>query len=338
MCDYDTIENMVKNASIQTILEIKPIQGADFIEVCRVLGWQTVIKKDQYRIGDKIIFVPIDTVLPLCEWSSFLQDKKDSSKPIIVKTCKMKNTISQGVIFPLNILPEASYEEGQDVSEILGIKHYESPLPQNTEAIGKFPTVYLSITDEDNMKNSLDAYNELKDCGFDIEVTLKIDGTSASYITPVDDNTMVCSRRLSLKDNDNVYWKIGRRYKLIDTFKGLAISGEIYGDGIQKNKLKITGNDLAVFNVKNLIENRIYNPQELTDFCVRENLKKVPTLKVFKSGELPDIDALQEYVNDLKYPNGTPAEGAVFRPRETLYSNSLQKELSLKLINQNYKD
>jgi hypothetical protein len=39
-------------ASVQKILDITPIEGADAIETAHVLGWQVVIKKGEYRIGD----------------------------------------------------------------------------------------------------------------------------------------------------------------------------------------------------------------------------------------------------------------------------------------------
>ena len=42
-----------KLASIQTITQISPIKDADAIEVARVLGWNVVVKKDQFKVGDK---------------------------------------------------------------------------------------------------------------------------------------------------------------------------------------------------------------------------------------------------------------------------------------------
>lgn len=53
-----------KLASIQTILEINPIEGADNIVVATVLGWHCVVKKGEFNVGDKIIYIEVDSILP----------------------------------------------------------------------------------------------------------------------------------------------------------------------------------------------------------------------------------------------------------------------------------
>jgi len=327
----------MKLASIETIVDIQPIPNADRIELCRVLGWQTVIQRGQYKVGDRVIFVPIDTVLPFAEWTEFLRSKDDPTKPIVLKTQKLRGVVSQGVVFPMSILPEGNYEDKQEVSELIGVTKYELPAPVNQDAIGQFPSIYVRITDEDNVKSNPETYDELKNCGCDIEITLKIDGTSSSFIIPIDEDTMVCSRRQILKDGNNVYWKMARQYNLLNAYRGLAIQGEIFGNGIQGNKLGINGIDLAIFNVKDLATNNLYSPNDLTEFCKVAGLKKVPIVKIIRSVDLPSLDELQEFVNTLKYPNGSPAEGIVMRPMEVTFSQTLQKPLSVKLINQKFK-
>lgn len=95
---------IMKLASFETITEILPIEGADKIEIARVQGWQSVIRKGEYKVGDQVIFVPIDTVLTPRPWNEFLWDKKDPSKPIRVKTVKLKGVISSGLIFAIENL------------------------------------------------------------------------------------------------------------------------------------------------------------------------------------------------------------------------------------------
>ncbi|MFA6570783.1 MAG: hypothetical protein WCT77_06045 [Bacteroidota bacterium] len=45
-----------KLATIQVIENIETIKDADAIVVCGVLGWECVIKKDEFNVGDKIIY------------------------------------------------------------------------------------------------------------------------------------------------------------------------------------------------------------------------------------------------------------------------------------------
>ena len=76
----------MKLAEVETITELSPIEGADKIELARVQGWQSVVKKGEYKVGDTIIFVPIDTMLEPQPWNAFLHDKNDPSKPCLLYT------------------------------------------------------------------------------------------------------------------------------------------------------------------------------------------------------------------------------------------------------------
>ena len=74
---------MIKNgerklAYITVIDEIKPIPNADKIELARVGGWQVVVSKaDNYKVGDKVIYIEIDSRVPSDkECFAFLQDRK----------------------------------------------------------------------------------------------------------------------------------------------------------------------------------------------------------------------------------------------------------------------
>ena len=47
---------MRKLVTIQEITDIHPIKDADRIEVAKVLGWNVVVGKGQFSIGDKVVF------------------------------------------------------------------------------------------------------------------------------------------------------------------------------------------------------------------------------------------------------------------------------------------
>jgi len=90
---------MRKLAHVEKIVSIQPIDGADRIEVATVLGWQVVVKKDEFKVGDLCIYIEIDSVLPEIEDFEFLRDKK-----FRIKTQKLRGQISQGLILPLDAL------------------------------------------------------------------------------------------------------------------------------------------------------------------------------------------------------------------------------------------
>ncbi len=55
---------MRKLASIQKIRSLAPIEGADAIETAAVLGWQLVVKKGEFQVGDLCVYCEIDSILP----------------------------------------------------------------------------------------------------------------------------------------------------------------------------------------------------------------------------------------------------------------------------------
>ena len=55
-----------KLATIRRIDEIRPIEGADNIELAIVDGWSVVVAKDQnYFVGELVIYCEIDSFLPI---------------------------------------------------------------------------------------------------------------------------------------------------------------------------------------------------------------------------------------------------------------------------------
>ena len=117
-------------ATIQTITEIRPIPQADAIECVKVLGWQCVVKKsDGFKVGDKIIYVEVDSIMADKPEFDFLRDSKGVIRRL--RTIKLRGQISQGLVLPLSYLPEGNYYIGQDLTEIMGITKWEQDIPAN---------------------------------------------------------------------------------------------------------------------------------------------------------------------------------------------------------------
>lgn len=115
------INNKRALAYIQHVTNIRPIDGADNIEQCNVLGWNLICKKGEFHEGDPCVYIEIDSKVPEREEFEFLR-----AKGFKVKTMKLGkfNCISQGLAMPQSAFKElAGLLEGTDVTDILGIKY-----------------------------------------------------------------------------------------------------------------------------------------------------------------------------------------------------------------------
>lgn len=110
----DTIRKM---ASIQEIEKLLPIENSDFLEVAMMknLGWKVVVKKGQFKPGDKVVYFEIDSAINVKDlpWPlEFLKDKGTkklftgrtpdtsafSEEYVRIKTIKLRGQVSQGLI------------------------------------------------------------------------------------------------------------------------------------------------------------------------------------------------------------------------------------------------
>lgn len=107
-------------AHVEKIVDIQPIPDADKIEVATILGWRVVIAKaDGFQIGDKVVYIEIDSKVPERPEFEFLRDRK-----FRVRTIRLRGQYSQGLIMPMSILGNKDYDEGTDVTKELGITYY----------------------------------------------------------------------------------------------------------------------------------------------------------------------------------------------------------------------
>ena len=148
-----------KLATIQKIREIRPIEGADAIELAIINNWQVVVAKDVgHKVGDFVVYCEIDSFLPIREEFEFLRKssfkKMGDQEGFRLKTIKLRGQISQGLVLPISVLEGSDdaivIEEGVDVSEVLGIVKYDPPIPAQLvgKVKGHFPS-FIRKTDEE---------------------------------------------------------------------------------------------------------------------------------------------------------------------------------------------
>jgi len=121
-------------AHIEKVEWVRPIEGADNIELIGILGWSCIAKKGEFKENDTAVYIEIDSLCPT-------EDKRFeflASKGYKVKTMKLNKfkVISQGLALPITLFPELQNKMiGDDVTKDLKITYY-SPEDRQRKSSG----------------------------------------------------------------------------------------------------------------------------------------------------------------------------------------------------------
>ena len=317
-------------ASIQRIKALDLIENADAIVRATVLGWQLVVKKDEFQVGDLCVYSEIDCLMPDRPEFEFLKPRG-----MRIRTIRLRGQISQGLCSPLSILPENTpITEGGDVTDILGITKYEPPIPANLAGLAKgfFPS-FIPKTDETRvqvLQDLLDKY-----AGELCFVSEKMDGSSVTYFVK-DGEFGVCSRNLELLETeDNSIWKFARVHDIENKLKALgknyALQGEIIGEGIQNNKYKLRGQTVAFFNVFDIDAYKFLDFQDFILMIKNLCLTTTPILETnfVLTNDIPSL--VEKAIGKSVLKNDVHREGIVIRPLVERYDRD--GRVSFKSIN-----
>jgi RNA ligase len=218
-------------ATIQTIKSLDPLPEKDKIVLASFenTGWHVIVGKDDFKVGDKCIYVEADSILPQRPEFEFLRKRcwNEKWQGFRIRNMKMAQTFSEGIAFPQSIIAGntmKSIPDGVDVTEQLGIIKYDPEalaeaklLEQRTKKYGPFMRFMLRIpiikkllypkrkstsfpkwahmSDETRVQVLPYVYEDYK--GVKVYVTEKLDGQSCLF-GMVHREFVVCSRRMRL--------------------------------------------------------------------------------------------------------------------------------------------
>lgn len=340
-----------KLATIQRIIKLENHENADTLEIARVLGWQCIVKKGEFKEGELICYFEIDSLLPELPQFEFLRDKK-----FRIKTIKLRGQFSQGLIMPISVLdgfkfpddtrenPKYEWIEGQEVISLLGVTKYEPYIPPHLsgEVKGSFPG-FIQKSDQARVQILRPLIEKYK--GTKCSISEKIDGSSITFYIKGGDFG-VCSRNLELKETaENSIWKWARKNdvenKLRELKIDIALQGEIVGPGINKNTLNLKYIDIYFYDAFDI---QIFKYYDLNDFkTLVENKLKLKTVPII-SYDFILIDNIDELVKtsigkSKINPEGM-REGIVVRPLKEIYDCTVMEDnngrISFKVVNPEY--
>lgn len=314
-----------KLATIRKIAEVKAIPDADKICAYRVDGWWVVDSVGKYQVDDLVVYAEPDSWVPT-ELAPFLSKGKEPREYEGVKgerlrTVKLRGQLSQGLLLPI---PEDTIKgaghlvaEGLDLTEHLGILKWEKPMNAQLAGMarGNFPAL-VPKTDQERIQNLTRSFAEYQLDSWSI--TEKLDGSSCTFYLDDAGEFHVCSRNLDLKEEAaNSFWKVARKFQIEDIMRrnsilGMAIQGEMIGEGIQGNQYK-TQLDFYVYDMYNTHTGQYILPVQLKAACERLGLKHVPILAEATEIKEQSIQSILDFAEGKSLLNGSNREGVVFK-------------------------
>lgn len=340
---------MRKLASIRRIDSIAPIEGADAIEVAVVGGWKVVVKKNEYAVGDLAVYFEIDSWIPT-ELAPFLSKGKEPRefegvKGERLRTVKLRGQLSQGLLLPVSeetIKGAGSlFKEGLDVTDHLGIKKWEKPMPAQLagQVRGNFPSL-IPKTDQERCQNLVQEIANAIAAGMRFEVTEKMEGSSMTCYL-IDGEFGVCSRNLDLKETEgNSFWATARKEQIEEKMRAVgayteyAIQGELIGPGIQGNIYELKEMEFRVFDVYDIKAGDYLTPEVRRDLIDRMGLKHVPVLAA--NADLYDTLGIKDIDGLLKFAEGKSVMGLIGCEREGLVFKETTGGMTFKAISNKY--
>ncbi|MDR2113895.1 MAG: RNA ligase (ATP) [Bifidobacteriaceae bacterium] len=318
-----------KLATLEQVADLEPIEGADRIELARIRGWEVVVGKGDFQVGDRCVYIEIDSLLDTSRpaFASLAARGKRTDaigrRGHVLKTVKLRGVYSQGIAYPITKFPPQEFPDlpdlsaapiGSDLTAALGVVLWQPPLPVSMAGeLIAFPG-RVPKTDEERLQN-IPQMLAVMDVTW--VATEKIDGTSTTFALD-QDGFAVAGHNWGIAFNpENALWQLAEQYgieaKLRDWAEAaglasVAVQGESYGEKIQGNPLKVRGLHWSAFNV--IAEGRRLPRDQWPDFALELSVPVIADLVVppTVAEALEQANALASLVNPA-----VRAEGIVWR-------------------------
>ena len=328
---------------LTTVLEVKPHPHADRLDIVKVYGWEVIAGRDNYKVGDKVVYVPVDSLLPQdLENKLFPTDSKIKLHKHRIKSIRIRGLVSQGLLINPKEVHMANYPLETNLANALQITKYEPPANEIPSHMGVKTS--KKITNPNFHKyTSLENY-KWYDRSFQegelVYISEKLHGTNfrAGWVKN-EPNTFwkkilnffhalpeyeFCwgSHNVQIQGKlfhkgyygVDIYTKMVKQYDLKNRIpKGYVIYGEIVGDKIQKLYNYGLGPDeheLYVFDVMKDGEYLSYHMYQ--EFCGINRLLQVP---LYYLGPLNRNTILLHRDGDSAIGGQKIREGIVLKPQ-----------------------
>lgn len=343
--------------------KIERHSNADSLSIADVEGYPVIFNhiQNNYRSGDLVVYIPIDSIVPDVEQWAFLEGHRR------IKAKKLRGVFSMGMLAPL---PNPSWKVGQNVQKEMGIVKWEPDGHHSTEVVLDEATIvwnkkplwkklltarfyrrawwkFLKRFEEGEINCSeftnytdiegLRKYSRVLIPGEEVILTEKTHGQSGRFGRMgkkfyVGSHYYFKGRPKWAHDKINNWWQIAIAYNLENILpEGYGFYGEVYGT-VQKGFSYDAPGKLAVrfFDIKNLRTGHYLDYDDFIAMCSDLNL---PVMPVLYRG--PWKEELREMAEGKSTFGPHIREGFVVRPVKERHEPSIGRCI-LKLVGQQY--
>jgi len=252
------------------IAVINPHGNADKLELGKLVGmeFQFCVKKDEYKAGAKVVYFPIDSILPddlsmHIGVKAFLSGRNHDR----IKTVRLRGQISQGVVVPQRVIEAYLTARGKAYSaatltDDLGVTKYEPPTvlqkganlkplrgalySYDIEGADRFPHILEMIMDRP------------------VYITEKLEGTNFGISISTEDEKLVNQRNFIVEpiegEGPHFFHEVVDREKLFDIVEQIrakyypkswvTLRGELIGENVQSNYYGLKGRTVRFFELE----------------------------------------------------------------------------------------
>ncbi len=340
-------------------INIVPHENADSLEIAKIDGFQSIVRKGQFETGDQCVYIPEQAIVP--QWVLERTGLKENR----IRPIRLRGVLSQGICLPIDgyeLMYEESHgvygaygtysaygyidingkriylEPDKDLSSELGITKYEPPIPIHMQGeVESYPLKSFNF-DVENIKKYPSIFKE----GDDVVVTEKLHGTfcviwfenGEAFIS----SKGLASKGLYFKDNDrnkdNLYlrstWGIVKKL-IMNNCPDMIICGEIFGKGVQDLDYGCPVPDFRIFDIYRMDMTPMVW-MSITIFARDMDINIVPVLYMG-----PYKEELKLLATGSTTLNSTHIrEGIVIRSYNPYWCPELNGYSRLKVINDDY--
>lgn len=352
---------------IVTIEKIEKHPDADALSIATVMGdYPVVCKLDQYKAGQLVGYLSIDSIVPDTEQFYFLSPKQ-------YEKYEENGEVKQRMIgpkFPVGSVPEkyrrlkakkflgvysqgmlidcpAGMNEGDDLVEFLGLKKFEEEEEDNIPNAKKSkganqasPPKGWAIPHYD-----IEGLRKYVSCLLpdeEIVLTEKVHGSNAAF-SHDGEKLWVKSRNYYKKmDEDDPWWDIAIRYGLeekLSKYPGIVFFGEMYGQvkGFRYDCELVNGAMNSKIRFFDVYDTKLMRYKDYDTFVSIVTDVGLEVMPVLYRGVWTSKEEMYPYAEGLTTIGGKHIrEGFVLRTVKERYEPKLNSRMQVKLVGEAY--